>query len=287
MDTANTLTELNALHYTGQHHINYLSEKNAHPRDEFISFDEGPHIYTISLPGQEPTTKYTSVTTWVHHHFEEFDADKIIDNMMKSPKWTKNKYYPMTKEEILAAWEKNRDEAATAGTNMHYDIECFYNDAPFDEPARLESDEFQYFIQFERLLQSGKFGNLVPFRTEWTVFDEDAELSGSIDMIYYKPDTNTYAIYDWKRCRKIQKSPAFNKWSKTECIQHLPDTNYWHYTLQLNTYRNILQRKYGVVVDELYLVSLHPNQKSFKRWEVPMLDNEITMLFDEYMDSKE
>ena len=24
-----------------------LSKKNAHPRDEFITFEEGPHIYTV------------------------------------------------------------------------------------------------------------------------------------------------------------------------------------------------------------------------------------------------
>ena len=25
----------------------YLAKQNPHPRDKFISFDEGPHIYTV------------------------------------------------------------------------------------------------------------------------------------------------------------------------------------------------------------------------------------------------
>ena len=99
-----------------------LEERNKHPRDNYISFDEGPHIYTI-----HGDSSFTSVTTWVHHHFEKFDADKVIANMMRSKNWSKNKYYGMTVKEIKADWDKNRDEAANAGTKMHYDIECFYN----------------------------------------------------------------------------------------------------------------------------------------------------------------
>ena len=88
-----------------------LSNKNPHERDHHITFDEGPHIYTI-----DGDSDFMSVTTWNHSHFEHFNADKIIDNMMKSKKWPHSKYYGKTKDEIKEGWEKNRDEAATAGT---------------------------------------------------------------------------------------------------------------------------------------------------------------------------
>ena len=58
-----------------------LEERNVHPRDKEITFDEGPHIYTIN-----GDSSFTSVTTWVHKHFEKFDADKVIKNMMYSKK---------------------------------------------------------------------------------------------------------------------------------------------------------------------------------------------------------
>ena len=44
---------------------NFLSTKNHHLRDDHISFDEGPHIYTI-----DGDSDYKSVTTFVHSHFE-------------------------------------------------------------------------------------------------------------------------------------------------------------------------------------------------------------------------
>ena len=47
---------------------------NPHPRDALIEFDAGPHKYTCA--GE---ANYTSVTTWNHSHFKQFDADEIID----------------------------------------------------------------------------------------------------------------------------------------------------------------------------------------------------------------
>ena len=100
----------------------YLARLNAHPRDKRITFDPVPHAYTID---SDSTVKYTSVTTWNHGHFEEFDADAIITSMMRSKKWAESKYYGQTPDQIKAGWDKNRDEAAAAGTAMHYDIECY------------------------------------------------------------------------------------------------------------------------------------------------------------------
>ena len=119
----------------------YLAKLNPHPRDEFITIDEGPHIYTV-----HGDSSFTSVTTWNHSHFEHFDADAIIKNMMESPKWSENKYYGMTVNEIKAAWDKNRDQAAGAGTKMHYDIECYYNNCP-NENTNIEYEYFNKFLQ--------------------------------------------------------------------------------------------------------------------------------------------
>jgi ATP-dependent exoDNAse (exonuclease V) beta subunit len=124
------------------------------------------------------------------------------------------------------------------------------------------------------------FPELKAYRTEWMVYYEELKLSGSIDMVFENPD-GTLQIYDWKRCQEIVHENAWGKTAITPCIGHLPDTNFWHYTLQLNIYKKILEDKYGKTVTDLYLVCLHPNNwnKSYQRIPVPIIEREIVDLF--------
>jgi len=246
--------------------MDYLSKLQAHIRDN-VSLDEATHIYNIN--GDH---SYTSVTTWNHTHFEQFNDDLIISNMMNSKKWSQSKYYGMTSDEIKAVWNKNCIEASTAGTKMHYDIECFYNKCPNEN----SSIEYVYFTNFIK-----DYGDLKPYRTEWIVYHEELKLAGSIDMLFENSD-GSLDIYDWKRSKGIIKTSSFNKWSTTPCISHLPDTNYWHYSLQLNVYKAIIEQKYGKKVRDLYLVCLHPNNKNanYQRIKVAGLSNEINDLFE-------
>ena len=173
----------------------YLAKQNMHPRDQRIHFDEGPHKYTIQgiqgIQGADnitPETEFTSVTTWVHQHFDQFHAKNIIAGMMRNKKkWNDPvanfKYYGKTAEEIEQMWSTAGKEAAAKGTEMHYKIECFYNttaatDTTATTPA--DTEEMQQFMNFQRDFSA----TLKPYRTEWTVFHEEARIAGSIDMVY-------------------------------------------------------------------------------------------------------
>jgi len=271
---------------------NVLSKANSHPRDKYIKFFEEDHKYVISL---EPDVKYTSVTTWIHEHFEKFDADKIIHKMMNGPGWKPgHKYWNMTPAQIKDQWNSNKDELAGSGTNLHFQIECYHNDDRFafkylnkhlyqlyicDHGNKLSETplEWQYFINFIK-----DHPHLKPYRTEWTVFNEDFKISGSIDMIYENPD-GTLSIYDWKRSKNISRINTFNKFAITSLICHLPDSIFWHYALQLNTYKFILESKYEKKIRDMYLVRLHPDaeEKNYELIELPDLSIEIKDLFEE------
>lgn len=247
----------------------YLAKKNAHERDARIQFEESTHVYTI-----DGDSSYMSVTTWNHHHFPKFDADKIIKQIISSSKHKTDptyKYYMMTAEDIKKSWDANRDSASSSGTNMHYDIECYYNQLPVTN----DSIEYQYFQNF-----ISENPHLNPYRTEWTVFHEELKIAGSVDMVYENPD-GTLLIYDWKRCKEIVNENAYGTTALTECIRHLPDTNFWHYTLQLNTYKAIIEEKYGKKVVGLCLVCLHPDNynKNYQLIPVPTIEKEIMDLF--------
>lgn len=251
--------------------LTLLEKKNPHERDANITFEPIAHKYTI-CGGHHP---YISVTTWIHSHFEPFDADAIITGMMSSPKWSSSHYYGKTREEIKMVWDKNRDEAALEGTNLHYAIECYYNGAI----APASGIAYAYFMNYVKTHAA----TFVPYRTEWMVYDEEVRIAGSIDMVYEDPlGDGSLMIYDWKRTKEIKKTDGFNKFSTTECINHLPDTNFWHYALQLNIYKAIIERNYGKKVTTLMLVCLHPNNKNgdYLLFKVPNLQQEVSDLFE-------
>lgn len=253
-----------------------LAVKNAHPRDKRISFEEETHTYTIDGTREG----WISCTGFIHGFFEDFNADVIISKMMASPKWPQNKYYGMTVDAIKKQWDDNRDEASGAGTRMHLDIEHYNNAEPVgnlrdDNYEPLEGSEWDYFLKYET--NHRKKRGFEPYRTEWLVFKEDIKLAGSIDMVYKKPD-GTFAIYDWKRAKEIKFENKFQ--SMNAPINHLPDTNYWHYSLQLNVYRRIIEELYDCVVSEMALVVLHPNNDSYKVIKLNRMDDEVTAMFE-------
>lgn len=251
-----------------------LAIENAHPRDKDIQFDEGPHIYTVR--GEQG---YTSVTTWNHHHFSQFDGEMIVNRILNGSKMSdpKYKYYGMTKEDILASWDKNRDEASRAGTQTHYNIECFYNGIQVND----DSIEYKYFQKFVE-----DHPHLEAYRTEWCVFYEEIRVSGSIDMVFRDTRTGEFMIYDWKRSKGIEYESYGDKRAITPCISHLPDTNFWHYSLQLNVYRKILQDKYDMKITKLALVVLHPDNmpRTYEVVDVPMMDKEMEDLWKHRME---
>lgn len=270
-----------------------LNIRNAHLRDKNIHFEEEGHKYTISDNFGVSDVGYTSVTTWVHTHFPHFDADLIITRMMSSKSWKAgHKYWGLTADGIKDLWNSKRDDAAGAGTHLHYEIECFMNSNVLRfEYTHLEllqqhnilikydkryfdfGVEWNYFLKFV-----ADFPQLKPYRTEWTVYHEELKLAGSIDMVYENPD-GSLSIYDWKRSADIIKVNAWNKCAITKEIDWMPDSNFWHYSLQLNAYKMILETKYGKVVKDLYLVRLHPDSDNYELIQVPDLKNDINTLF--------
>jgi hypothetical protein len=243
-----------------------LSQTNHHARDDRITFIDEGHIYNV-----DGDTGFTSVTTFVHHFFTPFDATKVISSMKKSSKWETNRYFGMTDQEILDAWEANRNTSAASGTSMHHQIELFYNGLEYNT-TDLEK-EWEYFTEFNK-----GFG-LTPYRTEWYVFDEENRLAGSIDMMYRSGDNDTdLVIVDWKRTAELKKFNPFQ--DSLFPLQHLPDCNYTHYCLQLNTYRYILQKHYGKRITAMYLIVIHPSNKSYQKHEVPVMEDEIRMMLE-------
>lgn len=258
-------------HYTWQ----TLTSIHRHPRDAHIAFDEPTHKYYVNGSCQGNI----SCTGFIHEFFGHFDAKAIITKMKRGPKWATSKYYGKTDEEIMKEWSDNGKEASSAGTAMHFAIEQFMHGA-MDEikPEVKDTLEWKYFMKFWE--ECGH--DLEPYRSEWEVFTDSLEpvaserkikLCGSIDMVYRRKSDGKFVIYDWKRSKEIKSDNPFG--SGLPPLEHLPDTNYWHYTMQLNVYKWMLEKYYGLEVADLYLVILHPDQPSYRRMRLNIMTDEV------------
>ena len=227
-----------------------LAETHSHPFDSFIQLNPVSHVYSVKKGGDR---EFISVTKWVESLFPSFDPDLIITKMMASPRWPQSPYFGKTRQAIKTQWAITGQKAARAGTAFHHTIEQ---------------------LDFEN--EIGK--HLTPYRTEWKVWDKELGIAGTVDMLFENAD-KTLSLYDWKRCKQIKKENAWET-ATPGCISHLPNTNYWHYALQLNMYKFILEKNYDKQVKEMFLVCCHPinENQSFIRMEVPTLVQEMNDL---------
>lgn len=233
--------------------------------EKHVTFFDVGHKYVDSL---HPDIELTSVTTLIHGYFPEFEAVKISETISRNPK---SLYYGKTPVEIRDGWEKNRNEAATLGTNLHKAIESIYNGHPVCEPKR----ELELFRNFHNDLI-----DRVPYKTERIVCSREARITGSIDMIY-KDSLGFHHVYDWKRSKEIKMEARDTGFFP---LTEFQNTNYSHYCLQLNIYSYLLDTLYGYNVKSMTLVILHPEQDNYITIPVPPLREPVIQLIKHFID---
>ncbi len=223
-----------------------LQKKNPVVREDRMTFDEASHTYTF-----DGRVVPRSVTTIVHQFSDEFDPESAITAMRASDNW-EWKQFKFLKEddsvmddtEITALWRKNGQVARSRGTLMHWQIEMFLNGAEIEQP---QSPEFMQFMLLYETMQ------LRPYRTELSIYHSGLDVAGQIDALC----VGAYGleIWDWKRSKEIQMD-AFRQMKFP--LHHLPDSNYYHYGLQLNLYRYILESEYDMPISRMCLGVFHP-----------------------------
>ena len=243
--------------------MDLLSSKNHYGRDERIQFSDSDHTYLI-----DKKNKAVSVTELIGRYFPKFDKEFWANK--ESIKTGK------PKNEILKKWDELGKKARDLGTELHEQIENFYNSKEY-----IRSKELDKFFKFHKNHIQDKYQ---PHRTEWRIFDEDKNLAGTVDMVYEKENGELF-IFDWKRSKKIinsdgsiEKNNPFE--NGINGLSHLPSSDYVKYCLQQNIYKNILESKYDKKVSSMNLLILHPHLENYHIIQVESFKNETKYLLD-------
>lgn len=256
-----------------------INELNEHPRDKRIIFLEDPHEYYIDNEKYEG-----SVTGFIESFFSKFDADEIINKYYeKWQKYNHSEYMNKTKEEIKEIWAETNKKALIKGNNVHNFIDNFFcNMVNNKKDIELKTNELllkehslseiRYFIDFYKSLSD----TITPYRSEWFVFDEEVKLAGSIDCVVKKSD-RTYMIIDWKTNKEIKKNNPYQH--GTYPLNFLDDCNFNHYQLQLNTYKYILEKNYGIKITGMVLVHFAESNGTYQIYKVNDMQQYIQKMF--------
>lgn len=235
-----------------------FNQRNKHPLDSTISFRASDHLYIVNGVCLE------SVTTFVSSCFPKFNTELHAKQKAGA--------LGISVQEVIEMWERKGKESRDLGTAMHKKIENYYQGID-----SANDDAFNLFRIFANNIK------LVPYRTEWAVYDWEYKLAGTIDFVDYQ--NGEYTVYDWKRSDKIIANGMPIKTNKygekgNYPLEHIDNSPYYHYALQLSLYKFILERNYGIKIDKLRLGIFHPTYNKPYLLEVPYLENEINTIFN-------
>ena len=260
--------------YNAEHHFD---------RDDDIVFIPETHTYLY-----KGCDAMKSVTTVVSELFSAFDAHATAERKAREEQCSPNVF--------LDKWAFASREAAETGTHMHAQIENWFLGRKTNSSFRLRFDsptvrcdkyvdvgrEFSYFLDF--IIRAG----IKPYRTEWPIYDAEARIAGSPDLVAEK--NGKLLMFDWKRSTKVVDagaSPGINGKPNMKCWNRhgfgayspLPDCAFVHYSLQQAVYKRILAKNYGVSIDRTFLVVLHPQYSHFYIVETMDVEKYVDRIF--------
>jgi hypothetical protein len=267
-----------------------------------VVFNEKAHTYT-NATGE----KYISVTTLLNKYKPQFDSHywstykAMKDVLEKKGEWAAykkragawdrvvdyvryvDKSFPYrsevmeAKKEYLKSWRETKDSAAERGTEFHkmkesqtagsgYNFEgIVYNTlagSPFIEPDYITSGVYP----------------------ELLLFDHEFKLAGQADVVI--KNGKSVSILDYKTSKSIEKT-AFQSQTLLYPLDHMPNANFYIYTMQLSLYAYMLERQ-GYEIGRLQIH--HINRETFdliECHEVEYYPDEVKHLIKHYCEERD
>lgn len=177
---------------------------------------------------------YTSVTSLIKKYEPHKDWDQIAENYAKKKK--------KTVEQVKAEWKAEGDKAIAKGTAFHNKMEALYNDTGIwtieDEDCVVSPSPIIDGVKYAKDLKLEK--GVYP---ELLIYSHRYRVAGQADLI--EVVKNKINIKDYKTSKEIKKE-SYAHWKNGHemmlyPVNNLMNSNFWHYSLQLNIYMYMLK----------------------------------------------
>jgi len=248
-----------------------------------IKFHDDVHKYFVG------DKNLISVTTMLHKYQEEFD-EYYWSNIKKGE-------LKMTQDQVLAYWKALNIKSQVKGSAVHNYAELLFNNKVYKFDPELADaklgkenidilksrgektvkEEYDIVIKYVDKFHADTNGKLIPIKTEFVVFDEEWELAGMMDILFWNVKKQCFQVWDWKTNKELNKESKFRKNLKG-IVSHLPDCEYSIYCLQLTTYKRILERNIGIKIDGCYIVWFNEVNENYQIIPCDDYSNEVNMI---------
>jgi len=241
--------------------------ENSYELDRLIEY----HPYKESCYFTVRNQTFRTVKNAISNYFKKFDTDTIAVKTRNKYMFShSSQYYRKSVEEIKAMWAEKRDSSARLNRKMRDDVMKMLSNqiCSQDETTTL----FEMF---------NKEWKISPYRTNWPVFDRETGIVANVDCLAYM--NGKFILFSWVRtdsaieipnsiyyCDSMSKYVVSEKWKsvyiksyyddglKGMAFSNLSDCKFTKYSIEQEVIKHILKKDYGIIVDENYIVILHP-----------------------------
>lgn len=259
-----------------------------HQKFSKYTFHEDSHTYTYMDKNGDERTIGTSTTQLIHSYTQPFDEGRMSKIIAKKR--------GISQEQVLDEWNFNKELACEYGTLAHLYLECLWMNKPFlyDDKPFIEKFGFDPVTpKFEDMKPAlKKFYTIFKDRleiigAEVTIASEDYDIAGSIDLLAYSKKLNAIVIIDNKSNKEIRKD-SYKHQMMQPPLDNLPDSNFWHYSLQGAIYKKILEYETGIKVSERkFLIWFNPVTLDFEIIECANVDKEANEILERRKNDKQ
>lgn len=243
-------------------------------KDYPVYYDDVLHLYFIVK--NEIRFPLLSVTTFIGMFEEEFNEqemalrcalkDSYECNCLDTSDWESLDAESRVKR-IIKAWKKNNKEATDYGSAAHAACE-WYVKHPETSPEEIYTHiKYIYGKKTARPIIPSFVHALKRFLEDYSEWQWIAEpvltnpewgLAGQSDLVLKNTETKEFCVVDYKtNKRKPGTENAFN--NMKDIFSDFPDTNYYHYLIQLCIYAYMLLKEHpDYTIKALIILWLNP-----------------------------
>ena len=247
----------------------YLEELNKAFGD--FKFFENDHHYEYK--GQRVGI---SVTRFIEDFTNEFDAEAIAEKVALK----ENK----TIQQVLDEWKQKNEWSCEKGSICHQYIQDYWSNRIRRNDCVLLNKEEKIKIVGKIFQQGRNFYNdykdrLEHLADEFVIGSDEYNIASAIDHLFIDKLTGGLVMVDYKTNTDIYKNDKYAKNMKVP-LDHLQDTVFNHYAIQLSIYKFILEKYTNLKIEDFFIVWFSEKNNDYKIIEVPYLKNEVQKILE-------